>query len=191
MQYNNYNKNQPRYYCKACQRHWTEGGVLRKVETGAGRRQRTKKPAATNAAAANAVRKNVRPNRSVLTADRNGVSTADMLLTTTRDQHGNIADDLHSADAAHDGDRSPDAAPRVTRPRSERRPPPRRSMSVPDASIAFGPSMLANSSSHGTSGAATTGDKVRSAHHAYMKAAHNLPSRYAWLACCRTACSTW
>eukprot|EP00892_Ulva_mutabilis_P007366 jgi/Ulvmu1/5000/UM021_0017.1 len=36
--YNNYNINQPRYYCKACQRHWTDGGTLRKVETGAGKR---------------------------------------------------------------------------------------------------------------------------------------------------------
>ncbi|CAN4078984.1 unnamed protein product [Withania somnifera] len=27
--YNNYNKSQPRHYCKGCKRHWTEGGTLR------------------------------------------------------------------------------------------------------------------------------------------------------------------
>lgn len=36
--FNNKNPDQPRYYCKACQRHWTAGGTLRQVETGAGKR---------------------------------------------------------------------------------------------------------------------------------------------------------
>lgn len=34
-----------RYYCKQCERHWTAGGTLRKVEAGAGRRNPRKKPA--------------------------------------------------------------------------------------------------------------------------------------------------
>ncbi|KAJ1438928.1 Zinc finger, Dof-type [Sesbania bispinosa] len=36
---NNYNINQPRYFCKACQRYWTAGGTMRNVPVGAGRRK--------------------------------------------------------------------------------------------------------------------------------------------------------
>lgn len=38
--YNNYNINQPRHFCKGCQRYWTAGGTLRNVAVGAGRRKR-------------------------------------------------------------------------------------------------------------------------------------------------------
>ncbi|CAK9181773.1 unnamed protein product [Ilex paraguariensis] len=38
--YNNYNKSQPRHYCKACKRHWTKGGTLRNVPVGGGRKNR-------------------------------------------------------------------------------------------------------------------------------------------------------
>lgn len=37
--YNNYNVNQPRHFCKQCQRYWTAGGTLRNVPVGAGRRK--------------------------------------------------------------------------------------------------------------------------------------------------------
>lgn len=37
--YNNYNVNQPRHFCKSCQRYWTAGGTLRNVLVGAGRRK--------------------------------------------------------------------------------------------------------------------------------------------------------
>ncbi|AEE78290.1 H-protein promoter binding factor-2a [Arabidopsis thaliana] len=37
--YNNYNINQPRHFCKACQRYWTAGGTMRNVPVGAGRRK--------------------------------------------------------------------------------------------------------------------------------------------------------
>ncbi|XP_054806704.1 cyclic dof factor 3-like [Prosopis cineraria] len=37
--YNNYNINQPRHLCKSCQRYWTEGGTMRNVPVGAGRRK--------------------------------------------------------------------------------------------------------------------------------------------------------
>ncbi|KAM7267992.1 hypothetical protein ACFE04_010158 [Oxalis oulophora] len=37
--YNNYNVNQPRHFCKACQRYWTAGGTMRNVAVGAGRRK--------------------------------------------------------------------------------------------------------------------------------------------------------
>ncbi|CAO2820296.1 unnamed protein product [Amaranthus hypochondriacus] len=37
--YNNYNVNQPRYFCKNCQRYWTSGGTMRNVPIGAGSRK--------------------------------------------------------------------------------------------------------------------------------------------------------
>nr|XP_007148051.1 hypothetical protein PHAVU_006G176400g [Phaseolus vulgaris]ESW20045.1 hypothetical protein PHAVU_006G176400g [Phaseolus vulgaris] len=37
--FNNYNVNQPRHFCKSCQRYWTAGGALRNVAIGAGRRK--------------------------------------------------------------------------------------------------------------------------------------------------------
>ncbi|CAN8290905.1 unnamed protein product [Cochlearia groenlandica] len=41
--FNNYNVNQPRHFCKSCHRYWTNGGALRNVPVGAGRRK-TKPP---------------------------------------------------------------------------------------------------------------------------------------------------
>ncbi|XP_008802580.2 cyclic dof factor 3-like [Phoenix dactylifera] len=37
--YNNYNVNQPRHFCRHCQRYWTAGGTMRNVPVGAGRRK--------------------------------------------------------------------------------------------------------------------------------------------------------
>ncbi|OVA09826.1 zinc finger protein [Macleaya cordata] len=37
--YNNYNVNQPRHFCKNCQRYWTAGGTMRNVPAGSGRRK--------------------------------------------------------------------------------------------------------------------------------------------------------
>ncbi|VFQ72354.1 unnamed protein product [Cuscuta campestris] len=37
--YNNYNVNQPRHFCKNCQRYWTAGGTTRNVPVGSGRRK--------------------------------------------------------------------------------------------------------------------------------------------------------
>ncbi|KAE9607199.1 hypothetical protein Lal_00026003 [Lupinus albus] len=43
--YNNYNKSQPRHFCRACKRHWTKGGTLRNVPVGGVRKnKRLKKP---------------------------------------------------------------------------------------------------------------------------------------------------
>ncbi|PIN07641.1 hypothetical protein CDL12_19786 [Handroanthus impetiginosus] len=38
--YNNYNKSQPRHFCKSCKRHWTKGGTLRNVPVGGGRKNK-------------------------------------------------------------------------------------------------------------------------------------------------------
>ncbi|GAB2217473.1 hypothetical protein Droror1_Dr00000665 [Drosera rotundifolia] len=37
--YNNYSLTQPRYFCKACRRYWTQGGSLRSVPVGGGSRK--------------------------------------------------------------------------------------------------------------------------------------------------------
>lgn len=42
--YNNYNINQPRHFCKNCQRYWTAGGTMRNVPVGAGRRKSKNSP---------------------------------------------------------------------------------------------------------------------------------------------------
>ncbi|KAL0300736.1 UNVERIFIED_CONTAM: Dof zinc finger protein DOF5.7 [Sesamum radiatum] len=41
--YNNYNKSQPRHFCKSCKRHWTKGGTLRNVPVGGGRKNKRPK----------------------------------------------------------------------------------------------------------------------------------------------------
>jgi hypothetical protein len=38
--YNNYNKSQPRHFCRACKRHWTKGGTLRNVPVGGVRKNK-------------------------------------------------------------------------------------------------------------------------------------------------------
>ncbi|MED6183951.1 hypothetical protein PIB30_042692 [Stylosanthes scabra] len=45
--YNNYNKSQPRYLCRACKRHWTKGGTLRNVPVGGGRKNKRPKKSTT------------------------------------------------------------------------------------------------------------------------------------------------
>ena len=50
--YNNYNKLQPRLFCKSCKRHWTKGGTLRNVPVGGGRKNKRLKTSKTTAKAA-------------------------------------------------------------------------------------------------------------------------------------------
>ncbi|KAL2344001.1 hypothetical protein Fmac_005286 [Flemingia macrophylla] len=45
--YNNYNKSQPRHFCRACKRHWTKGGTLRNVPVGGGRKNKRVKKSVT------------------------------------------------------------------------------------------------------------------------------------------------
>lgn len=46
--YNNYNKSQPRHFCKTCKRHWTKGGNLRNVPVGGGRKNKRQKTSKTS-----------------------------------------------------------------------------------------------------------------------------------------------
>ncbi|KAH0448036.1 hypothetical protein IEQ34_021836 [Dendrobium chrysotoxum] len=41
--YNNYSSSQPRHFCRACRRHWTEGGTLRNIPVGGGRKNKRRK----------------------------------------------------------------------------------------------------------------------------------------------------
>ncbi|XP_073059969.1 uncharacterized protein [Primulina eburnea] len=41
--FNNYNKSQPRHFCKSCKRHWTKGGTLRNVPVGGVRKNKRPK----------------------------------------------------------------------------------------------------------------------------------------------------
>ncbi|MFS8017052.1 putative transcription factor C2C2-Dof family [Helianthus anomalus] len=41
--YNNYNFSQPRHFCKACRRYWTQGGTLRDIPVGGGSRKNAKR----------------------------------------------------------------------------------------------------------------------------------------------------
>ncbi|CAN6478398.1 unnamed protein product [Victoria cruziana] len=43
--FNNYNANQPRHFCRRCQRFWTNGGNQRNLPVGSGRRKRKPKAA--------------------------------------------------------------------------------------------------------------------------------------------------
>ncbi|KAI4340934.1 hypothetical protein MLD38_025723 [Melastoma candidum] len=46
--YNNYSLSQPRYFCKACRRYWTEGGSFRNVPVGGSSRKNKRSPAASS-----------------------------------------------------------------------------------------------------------------------------------------------
>ncbi|KZV45888.1 hypothetical protein F511_32446 [Dorcoceras hygrometricum] len=46
--FNNYNKSQPRHFCKSCKRHWTKGGTLRNVPVGGGRKNKGPKISTTS-----------------------------------------------------------------------------------------------------------------------------------------------
>lgn len=48
--FNNYSLSQPRYFCKACRRYWTQGGTLRNVPVGGGCRKnkRSKAPSSSS-----------------------------------------------------------------------------------------------------------------------------------------------
>ncbi|KAI4342988.1 hypothetical protein MLD38_027544 [Melastoma candidum] len=44
--YNNYSLSQPRHFCKACRRYWTQGGTLRNVPVGGGCRKKSRSKSA-------------------------------------------------------------------------------------------------------------------------------------------------
>ncbi|KAE8657115.1 Dof zinc finger protein DOF5.8 [Hibiscus syriacus] len=53
--YNNYNLSQPRYFCKACRRYWTQGGTLRNVPVGGGTRKASKRSRCSSGSSSSSV----------------------------------------------------------------------------------------------------------------------------------------
>ncbi|XP_059659267.1 dof zinc finger protein DOF1.4-like [Cornus florida] len=49
--YNNYNKSQPRHFCRACKRHWTKGGALRDIPVGGAHKNKRHKKSNTTTTA--------------------------------------------------------------------------------------------------------------------------------------------
>lgn len=41
--YNNYSLSQPRYFCKSCKKHWTQGGSIRKIPVGGSCKKKSNK----------------------------------------------------------------------------------------------------------------------------------------------------
>ncbi|CAI0407389.1 unnamed protein product [Linum tenue] len=66
--YNNYNKSQPRYFCRACKRHWTKGGTLRNVPVGGGRKN--KRPHKPSSGSGRVINK-VNPKKMAIQAQQN------------------------------------------------------------------------------------------------------------------------
>lgn len=77
--YNNYNKSQPRHFCKACKRHWTKGGTLRNVPVGGCRKNKRHKPP-----------------RSKVTATSTA-TTAAISTSQIRPQFSNLSDSIYQA----------------------------------------------------------------------------------------------
>ncbi|GAB2220585.1 hypothetical protein Droror1_Dr00008246 [Drosera rotundifolia] len=59
--FNNYNVNQPRYFCRKCQRYWTSGGSMRNMPVGAGRRKNKNSSASQHLLVAHEVLQTLRP----------------------------------------------------------------------------------------------------------------------------------
>ncbi|KAI3928081.1 hypothetical protein MKW98_023682 [Papaver atlanticum] len=71
--FNNYNRTQPRHYCKSCKRHWTKGGTLRNVPVGGARKNKRQK---TN-------------NNSSSNKSKNSSSKKRRVVTDCRERKGN------------------------------------------------------------------------------------------------------
>ncbi len=102
--YNNYNIKQPRFYCRDCCRYWTEGGMLRNVRVGSGRRKtkKTKEKEAAAAAAAQAAAQNGDTNKTDATnADGKRPRAAATDKGTSR--RSKVACTTHKRDGSSDG----------------------------------------------------------------------------------------
>ncbi|CAA6656989.1 unnamed protein product [Spirodela intermedia] len=103
--YNNYNVNQPRHFCKNCQRYWTAGGTMRNVPVGAGRRKN--KSTGLHSRHSGAVKPAVAVARPARSGDNAGEpSCASSSLTASTGLEGEFPDGeeqaaavLHGADA--------------------------------------------------------------------------------------------
>ncbi|KAG6393963.1 hypothetical protein SASPL_144539 [Salvia splendens] len=91
--YNNYNKSQPRHFCKSCKRHWTKGGTLRNVPVGGARKNKRPKPSKSaavkhTAAAAAGGEKNI---STILYQALIGRSSSSPAMHEATSSRGNVA----------------------------------------------------------------------------------------------------
>ncbi|KAE9597147.1 putative transcription factor C2C2-Dof family [Lupinus albus] len=87
--YNNYNKSQPRHFCRACKRHWTKGGTLRNVPVGGVRKnKRVKKPI---------IPTTTTTTTTTSTSILNGVLSSNMNNIQTSLDHKNMPSSLYQA----------------------------------------------------------------------------------------------
>ncbi|XP_004485768.1 uncharacterized protein [Cicer arietinum] len=77
--YNNYNKSQPRHYCRACKRHWTKGGTLRNVPVGGGRKNKRLKKSTPPTSI------NTSTNTTINTTTKTSISTTPTTSNTNMD----------------------------------------------------------------------------------------------------------
>ncbi|XP_019166230.1 PREDICTED: cyclic dof factor 3 [Ipomoea nil] len=92
--YNNYNVNQPRHFCKNCQRYWTAGGSMRNVPVGSGRRKN--KASASNfrhimvSDALHAAQFDVKPNGTVLAFGSDNRAVNESVMNLVEKSHQRI-----------------------------------------------------------------------------------------------------
>ncbi|KAF5474425.1 hypothetical protein F2P56_006325 [Juglans regia] len=93
--YNNYSLSQPRYFCKACRRYWTQGGTLRNVPVGGGCRKGKRAKTSSSSGAENSrsqqpqqIQQNLTNRPAIIPS--NPVNTTSPILTST-EPAGNLA----------------------------------------------------------------------------------------------------
>lgn len=78
--YNNYNKSQPRHFCRACKRHWTKGGTLRNVPVGGVRKN-----------------KRVKISTSISTTSKTTISTSTTTSNANRQNKKTTPSSMHES----------------------------------------------------------------------------------------------
>ncbi|KAL8467969.1 hypothetical protein ACS0TY_031277 [Phlomoides rotata] len=97
--YNNYNKSQPRHFCKSCKRHWTKGGTLRNVPVGGGRKNKRPKISKPTTAASAAAPAAAAPRQQ----DQKSMSSIlyqALMHETTKGIMGSIDNGVNTANSA-------------------------------------------------------------------------------------------
>ncbi|KAG4959940.1 hypothetical protein JHK82_036655 [Glycine max] len=109
--YNNYNKSQPRHFCRACKRHWTKGGTLRNVPVGGGRKNKRVRKSITTPITTSSTTTSITTTTSTCTATvttsiGNNNNNMDAMLgcnshmtiqTPLADDHKNMSSSLYQA----------------------------------------------------------------------------------------------
>ncbi|KAG6641178.1 dof zinc finger protein DOF1.4-like [Carya illinoinensis] len=85
--YNNYNKSQPRHFCRACKRHWTKGGTLRNVPVGGGRKNKRLKKSSTATSASTSTSASAATTSTTNSDVDNKLKTAHMAIQAQQQRH--------------------------------------------------------------------------------------------------------